>query len=221
MSKVVWVLCLTISTLILDSLLRSISPHAFITATSTRTVVSVWTFWRISGVLHWPSARSCFPFAPFWLIPTPKILLFPTLLSFWRRIRPDTIVRPENGLPSTPCSSNRWINSLGWWTNNSISVFDTDSIHWKYVLPFVILKACYFIHNVAIAAIVRNMEVGCFRLGAFCAVHLVAIVRNEWQQKCEEHMQEDEVWWSFDSILSLKGWQNKYQEWDVIVLTLK
>lgn len=78
--------------------------RAFITATSTRTVAFVLTFWRTSGVRRWLSARCCWVFVLSWPIPTPMTRWFPILLSYSRPTGLGTIVRRENGRPNMPCS---------------------------------------------------------------------------------------------------------------------
>ena len=74
------------------------------TVTSTRTEVSVWTFWRISGVLPWLLARFCSQSAVYWPIPIPMTHWFQISLNFSKQTEPDTIVRPENGLRNTQCN---------------------------------------------------------------------------------------------------------------------
>ena len=87
-----------------SSLQRFILQPASTTVTSTRMEVSVWTFWRTSGVLPWLLARFCSQSAVFWPIPTPMTPWFQILLNSSKQTEPDTIVRPENGLRNTQCS---------------------------------------------------------------------------------------------------------------------
>ena len=87
-----------------SSLQRFISQLASTTVTSTLMEVSVWTFWRISGVLPWPLARFCSQSAVFSLIPILMTHWFQILLNSSKQTEVDMIVRPENGLRNTHCS---------------------------------------------------------------------------------------------------------------------
>lgn len=68
-------------------------------------------FSRINGAQHWPLAKFYSVFVPCWLTLIPTIHWFPISLSCSRLTAPDTIVRPENGHPSTQCSRAIIMNS--------------------------------------------------------------------------------------------------------------
>ena len=82
---------------------RYTSPPVFITATLTRTEVSVSIFSKTSGVQRWPLARCYFLSVHSLLIQTRMIRWFQILLSSWRRTKEGTTVLLGSGLQSMQC----------------------------------------------------------------------------------------------------------------------
>ena len=81
----------------------SSSSLKYTTPTSTPTVVFVSTSWRISGRLRSLFLRCSYQSAPYWLMPTPTILSFPTSHLSSNRTEQSTRPPHVNGPASTLC----------------------------------------------------------------------------------------------------------------------
>jgi len=86
-------------------IIRSTSPPAFITQTSTVMAAFAWIFCVINGRQHWPFPKYCFQSVPCWRIPILMILWCRRLPTFTRQIEHAMKRQLENGM----CAFKRFL----------------------------------------------------------------------------------------------------------------